>query len=381
VEYQPAQVSPLTSKWPAAVGPSAFEPASPTPIPAPPSACAAPGSEPPPGEWPPVPPAPAPMKPPTLLAAPDPSVTGAGTAETRTSGTASGATIGMASPAMGADDDAPTMTLPTLRPPPDSADGRLASVADSAPPRPPRARHTGRHSTAAQVAAEDSPIVQLRRAIRRQQALTARGPREDLVWQPKFAYGSAAIILVVLTVISLPLWIVLYRITGADRAALPVADVVALCMMLTGGFLTGAAMWVIIIEMRGRIRMVDELAKTGEREATAPPAPPVAPVAPAPQGPHLAPEMPTLDPALDNLAASERTPAGDRDWETGPIQARIAARVEAQQTSAAATLEASSKLLSSFSGVLRSYGQLAAQVAMLAVALALFVGATALSLH
>jgi hypothetical protein len=51
------------------------------------------------------------------------------------------------------------------------------------------------------------------------------------------------------------------------------------------------------------------------------------------------------------------------------------------QLTAAATLEASSKLLSSFSSVLRAFGQLAAQVAMLAVALALFIGATVLSLN
>ena len=42
------------------------------------------------------------------------------------------------------------------------------------------------------------------------------------------------------------------------------------------------------------------------------------------------------------------------------------------------TLEASSKLLASFGSVLKSFGQLPAQVAMLAVALGLFVGATVL---
>ena len=48
--------------------------------------------------------------------------------------------------------------------------------------------------------------------------------------------------------------------------------------------------------------------------------------------------------------------------------------------STAATLEVSYKLLQSFSRVLRAFSQLPAQVAMLAVALALFVGATVLSL-
>ena len=60
----------------------------------------------------------------------------------------------------------------------------------------------------------------LQRSVRRQQAL-ARKPPEDLVWQPRFAYGSALIILFALTVISLPLWIVLYRITGASGAGGP----------------------------------------------------------------------------------------------------------------------------------------------------------------
>jgi hypothetical protein len=46
-----------------------------------------------------------------------------------------------------------------------------------------------------------------------------------------------------------------------------------------------------------------------------------------------------------------------------------------------ATLEASSHLLHSFSRVLRAFSQLPAQVALLAVALSLFVGATVLSLH
>ncbi len=61
--------------------------------------------------------------------------------------------------------------------------------------------------------AEESPLTELQRAVRRQQR-AARNPREDLVWQPKFAYTSALIILLALAVVSLPLWLVLYRITG-----------------------------------------------------------------------------------------------------------------------------------------------------------------------
>ena len=63
------------------------------------------------------------------------------------------------------------------------------------------------------------------------------------------------------------------------------------------------------------------------------------------------------------------------------VPAHIAARAEAEQANAAAMLEASSRLLSSFSAVLKSFGQLPAQLATLTVALVLFIGATILSLH
>ena len=68
-------------------------------------------------------------------------------------------------------------------------------------------------------------------------------------------------------------------------------------------------------------------------------------------------------------------------FQAPPMPAAITARVEAQQASATATLEASSRLLTSFSTVLRAFGQLPAQVALLGVALSLFVGATFLSLN
>jgi len=124
-------------------------------------------------------------------------------------------------------------------------------------------------------------------------------------------------------------------------------------MMLLGGFLTGAAAWVIIIEMRGRVRMVDTLAKTGEREAM---------IAPA------APELPVLDAPLD--VPSDPLARREPVWDPDTAAATYQARVEAQQVNAASMLEASSKLLTAFSNVLRSFGQLPAQVAMLAVALA-----------
>jgi hypothetical protein len=62
-------------------------------------------------------------------------------------------------------------------------------------------------------------------------------------------------------------------------------------------------------------------------------------------------------------------------------EASLDYRPAAEPVNPAAAFDASSRLLSSFNGVLRSFGQLPAQVAMLAVALALFVGATILSLN
>ena len=229
---------------------------------------------------------------------------------------------------------------------------------------------------------EELNLADLQRTVRRQQAYR-RNPREDLVWQPRFAYTSAVVILAGLTVVSLPLWLVLYRISDSSTnngAGPRVSDLVALCMMLMGGFLTGAAAWVIIIEMRGRVRMVDTLARTGEREVL---------VAPA------APELPVLDAPLDRVGlgqpvtmAQQASAMSGDDEATGVIWDGTAAAPPPApadpghpQLAAAATLEASSKLLSSFSSVLRAFGQLAAQVAMLAVALALFIGATVLSLN
>jgi hypothetical protein len=218
-------------------------------------------------------------------------------------------------------------------------------------------------------------VLQLQRSVRRQQ-MYERNAHEDLVWQPRFAYTSALIILSALVLVSLPLWLVLYQIT-VDATTTPggprVADLVALCMMLLGGFLTAAAAWVIIIEMRGRVRMVDTLAKTGEREMITP----------------AAPEIPVLDAPVDPIPSAvplgRPSPRTATDMPVRDVPLRdvpsLAARAEAQQMSAAATLEASSKLLAAFSSVLKSFGQLPAQVAMLAVALALFVGATVLSLR
>ena len=287
------------------------------------------------GEWPAVPPAPAPVKPAATLTGAEPPIINAD--------------VNLIPPAAATPvaDDTPVTAIPAPRP--------------FVRPLPPAA-----------MGADDSQLSVLQRMVRRQQALS-RSVERDVVWQPRFAYASAFVILLALIVVSMPLWIVLYRLMGTSGTG--TADVIALCMMLLGGFLTGAAAWVIIIEMRGRVRMVDTLARTGEREAMA--------VTPA------APELPVLDAPLDQLTVR---PLGARGggtalggpaatWEPGTPPPPIASRVEAQQVSAAATLEASSKLLASFSSVLKSFGQLPAQVAMLTVALGLFVGATILSLH
>jgi hypothetical protein len=169
-------------------------------------------------------------------------------------------------------------------------------------------------------------------------------------------------------------------------------------MMLTGGFLTGAALWSILVETRGRFRMVDTLARTGEQQALFTPADPEPLERPGDLFPFTALDRaPATDPHGFTMPAappipSLRIPAHAVPITAHPVvpaqypppahvPAHIAARAEAEQANAAAMLDASSRLLSSFSGVLKSFGQLPAQVATLAVALALFVGATVLSLH
>jgi hypothetical protein len=292
------------------------------------------------GDWPAVPPAPAPTRP--TLIGPEPPIINPDVHLIPTSAPPAVATPG---------DDSPTMTI-------------SAALTTTAVPTPRRTRRPLARSVPLPTTPDDSPLTVLQRSVRRQQAM-ARDFRQELVWRPRFAYSTAAVILLALTVVSLPLWIMLFRLVGASSTDL--GDVIALVMMLMGGFLTSAAAWVIIIEMRGRVRMVDNLARSGDRELA---------IAPA------APELPVLDAPLDRVSVQPlRVPSGLAGWEPGQPPPPLESRVEAQQISAAATLEASSKLLSSFSSVLKSFGQLWAQVAMLTVALTLFVGATVLSLN
>jgi hypothetical protein len=331
--------------------------------------------------WPAVPPAPAPVKPAPPPAAPEPPILsspppvtairfpGSPVPAPRAAAAEDDPTIAIAptSPTTTTTDTTDTTADIGPEPTPNSPGAGTVWTAERSEERAERQGKTvplGPRTRASGASAEgpESPLLQLQRTVRRQQ--TVRPPGRDLVWQPRFAYSSALVILLALTVVSMPLWIVLYRITDTAGGGPPVADLVALCMMLLGGFLTGAAAWVIIIEMRGRVRMVDTLAKTGEREAM---------IAPA------APELPVLDAPFDVPAdpVARREPV----WDPDAAAATHQARVEAQQVNAASMLEASSKLLTAFSNVLRSFGQLPAQVAMLAVALSLFVGATVLSLR
>jgi hypothetical protein len=57
----------------------------------------------------------------------------------------------------------------------------------------------------------------------------------------------------------------LYRAVDTPGASLSV--VLPLSMVLLGGFLTAVTAWVVIVEMRARVRMLDALGRTGEHEA------------------------------------------------------------------------------------------------------------------
>jgi hypothetical protein len=216
--------------------------------------------------------------------------------------------------------------------------------------------------------AEDSPLSQLTQVIRRQVA--ERDPQRDAVWQPRFAYAAAAVVLAAFALVTAPLWVVFYRISGPESnngAGPKVADLVGLSMFFMGGLVTAATAWVIIVEMRGRVRMVDRLARTGERETV------FVNAAPAVESAvdEFVEEADPIDAPTDVITFVPQPPP--------PPVVLAAPPAPAAPQSAAATLEASSKLLQSFSRVLRAFSQLPAQVAMLAVALSLFVGATVLT--
>src|SRR5690606_12003660 len=57
---------------------------------------------------------------------------------------------------------------------------------------------------------------------------------------------------------------------AGGTSATPVTDLLALGMMLLGAFLSSVAAWVVMVEMRSRVRMVDALGQAGAYEASAP---------------------------------------------------------------------------------------------------------------
>lgn len=376
------------------------------------------------GEWPTVPPAPTPVIPPTARASSttEPPVVRAATeadASTAVVGDTEARADGASGPESSADSSPASTSTSSAAPPPaaGSADGSN-DAADPEPATGSGAAGSGvRPRTVAYEVDDDPPTMGLPTATPAEAAAFGAAPGfsrrlltgtlpgagrlsrprvpissgvrtsapptriENLVWQPTFAYASGLIIAAAISIISLPLWIVLFRGIGTGA---PIKDLIALCMMLAGGYLTGTAIWIIVTEMRGRFRMVDRMARTGEREANLaalghelaglqPPQDPFQTSDPYLAGPpyHHVPEpLPALSESGEVIG-----------WQAPPIPPAITARVEAQQAAATATLEASSKLLASFGAVLKSFGQLYAQVAILVVALALFIGATALSLN
>jgi hypothetical protein len=318
------------------------------------------------GAWPTVPPAPTPVKPTAPAIRPEPplirsvrSLTGSAPPTRQptvpqtvpptmppTAAPSSGRISAVYVDSPNATDDSPTVTIPT-------------------PPQQPAA--------AVVVPTRESPILHLRGALPGQ----PRSGRPDLAWQPRFAYGTAGVVLGTLFLLTLPLWVVLFRMTdpAANNGAGPnVGSLLALCMMLMGVFLTGAATWMIMIEMRARVRIVDALAGIRERELTRYP--------------------PDLDPTLFDPARWGLAPDEMNQPVTAPIPAGAGAHQVARLPGDPASTLGTARMLASVNGVLRSspkdsahgpyggppnlsqgFGQLPAQIALLAVALALFVGA------
>ena len=160
------------------------------------------------GDWPAVPPAPAPVKPTAPPPAPEPPLV-AKVAAVRA--------IVTAPPVV---DDSPTVSIPPV----------------------PALDPAG------------SPLRLLRSAVRERLSSA-----DELIWQSRFALTSAGVILAALLLVTLPLWTVLYRLsdTAGNGAGVKVSELVALSMVLMGAFLTGAATWMIMMEMRLRVRMAD----------------------------------------------------------------------------------------------------------------------------
>jgi hypothetical protein len=296
------------------------------------------------GEWPAVPPAPAPVKPAAPAITPEPPLIRSTVPP-------------LSAPASGS---APLPApLPTAWAPLPALDSAANSYSLSAADDSPTVTVPAQPERPARpLLVRQSPILQLRRALRP----GPRSGRNDLMWQPRFAYGAAGVILAALVLLTLPLWVVLFRMTdpAANNGAGPkVASLLALCMMLMGAFVTGATTWMILVEMRARVRMVDALAGIG--------------------GPAMTHYPPGFDPTpFAHLDPAYLGPApGEMNQPvTAPIPAGAGAHHPAR-AQAVITLGGPDRL-TSLNGVPKSFGQLHAQIAMLAVALTLFVGATVL---
>lgn len=90
-------------------------------------------------------------------------------------------------------------------------------------------------------------------------------PMSPIVWPRRFARITAAVILATFTVVTLPLWLAGYRAATSPEA--PVSEVLALSMALLGAGLSAAVAWVVMVEMRARVGMVDTLGEVGAYEA------------------------------------------------------------------------------------------------------------------
>ncbi|HEY7225925.1 MAG TPA: hypothetical protein VH561_20285 [Micromonosporaceae bacterium] len=88
---------------------------------------------------------------------------------------------------------------------------------------------------------------------------------DNQVWQTRFAVGAATAVLVPFAAVAVPFLIALYRVAGSPAVAL--STLVPLGMVLLGLFVTAITTWVVVVEMRARVRMVDALGRTGEYEA------------------------------------------------------------------------------------------------------------------
>jgi hypothetical protein len=91
---------------------------------------------------------------------------------------------------------------------------------------------------------------------------------DPVVWPLRFAWIAAVLVVVAFTAATLPLWLTLYRTAGSPET--PVTEVLALGMVLLGALLSAIAAWVVMVEMRARVRTVDALGEVGAYEAPGP---------------------------------------------------------------------------------------------------------------